>query len=91
MFAVNYRDELFFGVDGAGAVDLAAVIFDNLICRGRLTKDYFMWVLNLFVISKNKIKFHYKELLQISIDHLNDESQKLRASINNLLVNLERD
>ena len=31
MFAVNYRDELFFGVDGAGAVDLAAVIFDNFI------------------------------------------------------------
>ena len=72
-------------------IDGTAVIFDNLICRGRLTKDYFMWVLNLFVISKNKIKFHYKELLQISIDHLNDESQKLRASINNLLVNLERD
>ena len=81
------RDKLF--IQYLSIFDGTAIIFDNLLCRGIKTKEYFTWVLALFVISKNNMQYHYKELLQIAIDYLNDENEKLRSSIGNFVANLQ--
>jgi hypothetical protein len=70
-------------------IDNSLVTCDNLLTRSLDTKEFFLKFLDSKGITPNFIKYHVRDLLDLSVNTLNCNNQKLKKTADIFLNNLE--
>jgi len=70
-------------------IDNTLLTFDNLITRSKITKNYFLNILQLKSHSKNTVINHISELIDASTTLLNYNNHKMKKTAENFINNFE--